>query len=382
MKLACFAVIVSILLVSCGGNPEKTEVSEANDTDVFTAYEIALEGPRINFTDLVDEVELIRLEETEQSLLSSAAIFLETEQGYLLSEYTNTGMPFTLFSKTGEFMAKYDKSGDGPEEFRYFSSVWLRDGVISVHLKYEQLIKQYNTNWEFLQTLKVPEVTDQVLPLANGYAVDINHNAVVDSLKYDVYVYDKDFKLKSRLLPYEKNLEGFSMSSDANGFWPYKQGYTYMRTLSDTLYTFDGEHIEPLARFDLGSAWHWNNNSQPPPMGRPQEGAPVSVVTMAAYTHPQWFYLNCITNFGMKNLFINRATGAHHWLDFKAGESNYRVNVVRIVDDRLLVSISSEYVRDFLSQLSEEQITMRAGTTLDVIESSENPVLMWVRLKE
>jgi hypothetical protein len=39
-------------------------------------------------------------------------------------------------------------------------------------------------------------------------------------------------------------------------------------------------------------------------------------------------------------------------------------------------------ISPFLSELKEDQITFRQGTTLEEIKSSENPVLMWVKFKD
>jgi hypothetical protein len=51
-------------------------------------------------------------------------------------------------------------------------------------------------------------------------------------------------------------------------------------------------------------------------------------------------------------------------------------------EDRLMLSVTSSDVSGILSALDENQIKYREGTTLEEIESSENPVLMWVKFKE
>jgi hypothetical protein len=47
-----------------------------------------------------------------------------------------------------------------------------------------------------------------------------------------------------------------------------------------------------------------------------------------------------------------------------------------------LCSISPADVADFLGELDEAQWQFKPGTTLEEIESSENPVLMWVTFED
>lgn len=84
-----------------------------------------------------------------------------------------------------------------------------------------------------------------------------------------------------------------------------------------------------------------------------------------------------------ETVLVDRNTGAYRHVDYRIQERDPASFVtIRWEGDRLFCSMSSAQVEDFIEQLGEDQWEMRTGTTLEEIESSENPVLMWVKFKE
>ena len=382
--LLLFISVFWLFFLGCQrSGEEKTDIPKSV-IDEFESYKLSIDGPHTRFTNMVDHVELMKLEETDKSLLSSVALFLESEDEYFVGNYRDSGLAFFRFTKNGEFVSEFDRSGEGPEEYGSPNMVWVQDGLLSFHQKYKKLIKQYDFNENYVRTIRIPEVADQVVSLGDGYALDMNHSMLEDSLRYDVFVYDKDFRLVNQFIPYDKGYDGFRMSSDFNGFFPYKDGYTYIRTMSDSLFFINEKGMSSLAKFDFGNSWIWNTGAKKPGFGPPNEDAPTIVRSIGVFSHSDWFYLRVFGNRPMRNpILLDRKTGKYQWIDFKTDEGEvYYLTPVRTVEDRLLASISSDNVSTFLSQLGQEQYSFVSGTTLEEIESSENPVMMWVKFKD
>ena len=94
--------------------------------------------------------------------------------------------------------------------------------------------------------------------------------------------------------------------------------------------------------------------------------------------------MNFKSDFRSVNSFLlDRLTGETRLIDFrKEGEEKFAIFAHQWMDDRLMMSIASEDVADFLAELDEGQWRFRDGTTLEEIESSEHRVVIWVTFRE
>ena len=100
---------------------------------------------------------------------------------------------------------------------------------------------------------------------------------------------------------------------------------------------------------------------------------------------------------GQKYIYANALIGYSHWEYFLIDRMNGKVKRMGMPkgksvreefyylgweEDRLMFSVTTADVPDILSALDESQINYREGTTLEKIESSENPLVMWVKFEE
>lgn len=379
-------ITIALLLSSCGGSEESSVTATAvtADVDAFKVYELDTIGPRVRFAETIEKVELMRLEETDDALLSYVGELISADDKYLLSSGKTGDIYF--FSKAGEFLSKVNRQGEGPEEYTGVNDKWIHNNALFVYSKNQKSVKEYSLNGDFVEAHDVVLDAAQVVPYGDGYALDMNRGLIDDTLAYNVVLLNSDFKREELLAPFKPIPSSFGMSSEFNGFQPYNNDFVYLRTMSDTLFLLQNKDLKPLARFDFGKYWLWNDERLSDPAYDVVEIMQSNslIWNLGVRVHSKWLYLNYMSSFlDTKAMMIDRTTGAYRLLDFRSSaDEKYTMNALHWEGDRLLFSISSASVADFLEELSEGQWQFREGTTLEEIESSENPVMMWVKLKD
>ena len=140
----------------------------------------------------------------------------------------------------------------------------------------------------------------------------------------------------------------------------------------------------PLFSVDFGEEWFWSevdgstnsmelyneiNKSEKVTSYRHFLGKNLMLVQTRVKDETHWFLFDLKTNQGQK-VHLGKRT------------NEIGMMPLRWDNGRLLMSISSDRVMPFVSQLGEDKAIFRQGTTLEEIEFSENPVLVWVKFKD
>ncbi|GAB5526349.1 MAG: hypothetical protein Roseis2KO_42210 [Roseivirga sp.] len=378
--------LLFISLFACGGNTEDKDEKAVmpSASDDFQVYQIDVNGPKVSLFDLIEKVEIMRLEETEESLLSYVGQVIDTGDEYIF----NSGKEGDIYrySKTGEYKTKINRKGEGPEEYFSTQSLWVEGDSIFVYTKSKKTVKQYLLNGDFVSSRDMPAGGTQIVPFGNGYAMDLNSTVVDDSLTFNVMLLDKDFARGPLYGPFTQYESFFSVSTSYNGLYPYKKDLAYMRALSDTLFLVNEQGMRPLAYFDFGEDWLWKDTQLFNDSGAASDAMQSRglIWNLNAQVHPRWLLIDYITGFTAdKTIIIDRSTGAYRHIDYRMPDTDPASFVtIRWEGDRLFCSMPSSVLADFIEQLGEERWEMRTGTTLEEIESSENPVLIWLKFKD
>jgi hypothetical protein len=132
--------IVTYFLITCGamcalscGETSEDNIAtiENTDLDVFKVYELDTAGQKVRFADMIESVELMRLEETDASLLSFITELVETDDHYLLT--SGRGGDLFFYSKEGKYEFKINREGEGPEEYLNIEDKWVSDDTLFVY---------------------------------------------------------------------------------------------------------------------------------------------------------------------------------------------------------------------------------------------------------
>jgi basic membrane lipoprotein Med (substrate-binding protein (PBP1-ABC) superfamily) len=141
-----------------------------------------------------------------------------------------------------------------------------------------------------------------------------------------------------------------------------------------------------MLKLDFGADYFWNDPEMRNDGGKAMSeiGRRGKVWIFIPKVGEKKIFMTYNTSFqDSEMLLVDRKSDEHRVLNMKKNqEEDYGFNAIHWEGDRLLASFSSLDVAELSSELQEGIIKFRQGTTLEEIESSENPVLMWVKFKE
>ncbi|WP_323757710.1 6-bladed beta-propeller [Roseivirga sp.] len=380
-----FSLFFLLLLVtfSCSKNTSEEEIEAVVVTDDFKSYRLDMDLPVERFSDLIESVELVRMEETDNSLLSYIYAIDHTK-GELVFTSGREDDVFVFDSK-GNFVRKINRKGEGPEEYLNITDLWLEGDTLAIYSMNKSTVMRYNLEGDFIRSERLPASPGHVLSYNKGYAMDMNYRPINDTSRYRYATLDRNLKPNGMYLPVDNRMAiGISLST--NSVAPYKNGVILHRAMSDTVHYMSDKGFTPLLHLNFGNDWYWKESRDVTEqfvseMGNTEKvwSADAKIGANRIWVLP---YTGSVEGRVSPNFFIDRGAGTVHNVDMrKADKSNSVAIALRWDNEQMIFTIQSPDVASFLSELNEDQIKFRPSTTLEEIESSENPVLMWVKFK-
>lgn len=370
-------ILTPFLFLNCGGEPDVKEVEV--EKDGLQSYKLDIRQDKIPIADLIQSIEITRLEETEESLLKGVSqVDFYEEKMIMLSNET-----FYFYSKAGEFLSKFNRKGDGPEEYSRLTDIWFEDGIVSVYSINGMYVNRYDLEGNFISRDRLGERAAHVYPYKSGYVLDMHIIYTQDTLKYSLVTVDDQMKLDKTFLPFEKH-PGFRGAQFRSSFFTVNDDLLYLHTMSDTVYRLTTDSVVPYIHYDFQDDWYFKPGVEVKRDFSEEQRRKKQV----------WFVLNHI---GQDYIFLYTTLGPRMDYDFfidrKTKQSisiDWRISNIGKLDfyaldwnrDEFLISLRSSHLTDLLDQLDQEQYSFTEGTTLEEIGSSENPVLIRMKLKQ
>ncbi len=378
MKEYLATILVCLSIMSCSDTKESNEHLKSVSSNEFTSYQLYGDLPSKRLSELIDRIEFTRLEETGESLLSYVPdVYLVNGKIIFFSQ--DSGDVY-VFSDKGEFIDKLNRKGDGPEEYSGVKDFWLEDETIVVHTVKGE-IKRYSLTGDFLDSEATNRRISHLYPFHGGYLADMNYNEVNDSLKYLLISLDEQMEMKKMFLPYQSRpvLEMFSSASTLS---PIEGALSYLRMMSDTAFIYDAKGVRPFIHYDFGQNWFWKEKRTRAEAFEAL-GSSDQVWNLINKIGERYIYLMGNVNFEYTETFvIDRVLNQVVKINKeKNPEESFGLSISHWDGDFVYGTISSPDISDLISELTKEQWSFSQGTTLEEIESSENPVLIKLKLK-
>lgn len=374
--MLCLAV-----LVSCSqNNGEGKKNFSSEDLDQFTTYKVDIKSTPISLFDLIDEVEIVKLEETSESLLSLYNdLRLSDDFIFLLK---GTGEIF-LFNHSGEFVRAINHKGQGPEEYRYVSEFWI-DEYLNIYDGLEKRILQYDLSGNYVGVKRLTHNGDYVLPYKGGFVLDLNLSPR-DSANFNLVLLDSELEQVGRLGPFYEEKIPRKITTYRKSLTPYADNLLYHKNMNDTIFMLEDNNLRPLVTYDFGNDWVWTNESitSNPLAIREATMDNLHVWNSTSKIDQDYIFMKFQGgNRLMRNVLINRVSGEVQLIDMrKSVDSNYSLLALQWHEGHLSFNIPSTDIAQFLKELGIDKAKFKGDTTLEEIESAENPVLMWVKFK-
>lgn len=375
-------LLLMLFTLGCGtegGAEASSETMQA--VDEFRSYAIDIDQKKVPFSDVFESIELIPLEETAESLLGDAErVKLAGDQ--FVFPGTDNGDVY-IFSDQGKFKNKFNNSGGAEGEYETINDLWMSGDTIVIFDSKKRTAYWYNEQGEYLKSLKMPEGTGHMFPLGNGYVTDMTFAPDVDSDSHMVWVLDRQLNAVNKLIPHVYRIL-FPMGQKINSFSQYNGKLMFKAMYTDTTYFLDEQKVTPFIQVDFGEKYLWkdekyNDNMVAAMLALPEGDG---VWNYTPHVGPDLIYMTYDISLKKLAALIDRESGEYVILDtFMKNEERYDLAPLAWQGDRLLCSIPSSSIGTLLGELQEGQYQFANGGSLEKIEASENPVLMWVKFK-
>lgn len=260
------------MLVSCNNKPTQsaaiaTDEPEMNEDTLFRVIDLANNLKPCNdpllLSDIVEDVEYVKLETTNNSLLG------EIYQGYVSDSaifYSSFGDVASaphifMFDRfTGKFIRTIGKSGQGPGEMYSPVNVVAKDSLVYISSDYRNELFVYKIrNGKFVRNIPLnkPHASARDYYIGNNRVVHFPFYRVWDS-KYsmcDMIIQDFDGNIIQEQTP-DVDYTGFGDRNNPNSsqavVWSYKNRPNVYSFFTDTIYAAIDDTIRPRYFLSLG----------------------------------------------------------------------------------------------------------------------------------
>ena len=225
--------VICLLFFSC---------NKKDNTYQGKVLSVELKENELDPSHLFSKVEIIPLETTDESLITSI---------HQIIEYNNR------FYKSGKFLYKIDKTGDGPEEYNLISETIINQNKIYM-LSPMGFIHVYDIEGNFVDKYQ--------LPSGGGHDMIKLENDIIaywtllgNPLEYKVTFYNL---INKQVVGgfWKDNDDTFMSNMCIEVFYNYDNNYYFSTQFSNEVYRFNTDTIELEYKWDFG---HNNLNLKP-----------------------------------------------------------------------------------------------------------------------
>ena len=310
IKKTHLALLLSIALVCACGSTEKDNEQETANIDAFRTYPVDITISETSVLNHIESVEVLGLEETEASLLDNAS-YVHILKDHIV--FRNGYRPEVfIYSKTGNFLAKIDRKGEGPEEYTSIREHWVNENLIQIYDG--RRIVSYDMGGEFVKSLTVKNSAAHLNSLEGGYVADVSSAPVEGTLKYNIAFLNEKLERDTLAVPYT-TAKKTGMFWLASTFSKYNDDLLYQHTYGDTIFKLKSKKAIPLLSVDLGDKWVWkdptiNQDIQRQKALRKETGAITMIFMLVS---EELVYLDLIR---AGKFLLNRQSGDYQKLSF------------------------------------------------------------------
>ncbi|KYG78784.1 6-bladed beta-propeller [Roseivirga echinicomitans] len=383
MKRVFPALLVAAFFTACGSQKESITEEKNQTNDEFKVISLSIESEKRKLSDMIESIEIMGLEETDEGLLSGVYGLSEVK-GRIIFPSGSEGNVF-VYSDQGKFISTFNRQGDGPEEYGRIQHLWIKKDTLFIHDGQRGNINKYDFEGKYLGQIKPSIKPTHYYPYHDGYVGDMNGRPINDSLKFNVVFYDDQLKMTGMKNPY-KNVIPFPIVTTVNSLAPYNDDLLYREIFSDTVFLIQDNTVKPLLKLDFGTEYLWNDEEMRADGQKAMNSIEKSglVWIFNSKVGNSKIYMNFNTSFSEAFwLLIDRNSESYYQIDNKKNvEESYAFAPIKWEGDVLLASLNSYDLAELIKEIGPGNATFKKGSTLESIESSENPVLLWVKFKD
>jgi hypothetical protein len=233
------------MITVCGCGERASNKDNTGEVIHLNPYEAA---EYINLSEIADSIICIKLQPAPDDVMGEVReIFIRKKYIYAVD---NSQQMIFVFDKTGKFVSKLDKRGEGPNEYKYIGAVFIDDSeeyieVIDRTKKHK--LKYTNISFEMVETVPDFDIRYSKCRRNNGfyYFGTLQLDNVIDDKMTNagLLVIDDGNNLK---ILFDKNIE-------TNRFYFYPIGECFAQNAQNELF-FSNMYDNTFYRLEAGEA--------------------------------------------------------------------------------------------------------------------------------
>jgi hypothetical protein len=246
MKLKIGVIIIFIITIcSCGEKTAKKDgMGEVIRINPYDATEY------VNLSEIADSIICIKLQPAPGDIMGRvSSIFIRKK--YIYAVDASQDMIF-VFDKTGKFISKLDKKGEGPDEYRYIKSVLSDIDDSEEYIEFMDMakkckLKYTNISFELVESVPFIDIRYGQCRRNNGFYY-------FATLQMDNAIDDKETNAGLLILDDKNNLTTlFDKNIEKTGFYYYPIGECFAQNEQNELF-FTNMYDNTFYRLEAGKA--------------------------------------------------------------------------------------------------------------------------------
>ena len=254
---------------ACSSSP-KQENKEVNTPSEKSFYELDLskdfsgsDNQTLLLSDIVEDVEYVKLETTDDCLLAGTArVFITNDDIYTLNNYSDYKL-LRFDRKTGKFISQIGSIGQGPKEMINPCFVFAKDSLVYVTSTSTDKVYVYTNENQFIRS--VPFCKDrssfedgvgQTISVIDHQYIVRHPGQLQSQLNYNQYIAADVIDMNSNRLFAMRDTSdvyGIMLTLDWDPVrWYYKGNINFYNEPDRTVYAVTKDSIIPRYHFNLG----------------------------------------------------------------------------------------------------------------------------------
>lgn len=251
IKFFLLALVTVVVFYACINKSNMNDPVELIQVNPFEASEY------INLSELVESVKCIRLQPDSNDIIGRAReVIIRNKYIYVRDIAQQT---LFVFDKSGKFVSKLNKRGQGPDEYSFMGPIFIEEDEIYVeivNMGNSTKIKYENISFNLVEVEPFPRLNYSSCKRNNGlyyFATQQSQNVVNDQ-KTNAGLLVSDGQNHIDLL-FDKSIETNNSTFSANieSFAVNNKNELFASFMFDnTFYKLEGADATPVARVDFG----------------------------------------------------------------------------------------------------------------------------------
>ncbi len=254
MRLKFFICIVACVFFSNSCNRTPSEKKSGNTVkNISLKDEIKNDIKPLKLSQIVDQIEYVRLETRKESLIGNIDKLIITDSAIFVGDFEGAKSIF-CFNPDGKLNYKIHDVGKGSNEYAAIDNFTVnKKDEVTLYCSHSNKLIHYNNKGEYLKTIHTSINFSDFIDAGNGeYFTNCDYLFNKDRF-YNAYLINRKGKVTNRFIPYSSNLNaGAIIMSPSNLVDVGNHKIHFKISMDNSIYVFENGNVKKDFVVDYG----------------------------------------------------------------------------------------------------------------------------------